>query len=104
MKYPIILVVTAAVMLLVGVGIRMHADWKYTNKMFYHTTESALYEFDEVFAERKVGDTIQVLSLIAGSAGGLWFVVVAISRDKRGRSNQAMQRTPTRRSPDISND
>ena len=104
MKYPIILVITAAVMLLVGVGIRMHADWRYTNKMFYHTTASALYGFDEVFAERKVGDTVQFLSPIAGSAGGLWFVVLAISRDKRGKSDQAMQRTPTRRSPHISND
>ena len=85
MKYPIILMVTAAVMLLVGVGIRMHADWKYTNKMFYHTTESMLYGFDEVFAERKIGDTVQFLSVIVGAAGGLWFVVVAISRDKRGQ-------------------
>ena len=83
MKYPITLVVVAVVMLLVGLGIRMHADWKYTNKMYYHTTESALYEFNEVFAERKIGDTIQFLSVIAGSAGGLWFVIVAISRDRR---------------------
>ena len=75
--------------------------------MFYHTTEPTLYEFDEVFAKRKVGDigdTVQFLSFIAGSAGGLWFVVVAISRDKRGESKQATQRTPTRRSPHISND
>jgi hypothetical protein len=83
MKYPITLMVVATVMLLVGLGIRMHADWKYTNKMYYHTTESTLYEFDEVFAERKIGDTVQFLSVIAGSAGGLWFVVVAISRDRR---------------------
>jgi hypothetical protein len=104
MKYPITLMVVAAVMLLVGVGIRMHAEEKYTNKMFYHTAESKLYEFDDIFAERKIGDTLQFLSVIAGSAGCLWFVVVAIRRDKRGRSNQAMQRTPTRRSPHISND
>ncbi len=40
MKYPVTLLVLAAVMLLVGIGIRMHADWKYTNKMFYHTVQS----------------------------------------------------------------
>ena len=80
MKYPITLLVVATVMLLVGVGIRMHADWKYTNKMYYHTVDSGLYEFADVFAEQKVGDTIEVLSLITGIAGGLWFVVVAIKR------------------------
>jgi hypothetical protein len=83
MKYPITLLAIAAVMLLVGLGIRMHADWKYTNKMYYHTVASALYEFHDVFAERKIGDTLQVLAIILGSAGGLWFVVVAISRDRR---------------------
>ena len=83
MKYPITLLAVAAVMLLVGLGIRMHADWKYTNKMYYHTVASGLYEFHEVFAERKIGDTVQVLAIILGSAGGLWFVVVAISRDRR---------------------
>ena len=83
MKYPITLMIVAAVMLLMGVGIRMHADWKYTNKMFYHTVASGLYEFDEVFAERKIGDTLEVFAIILGSAGGLWFVVVAIRRDKR---------------------
>ena len=83
MKYPITLLVLAVVMLLVGIGIRMHADWRYTNKMYYHTIESGLYEFEDVFAERKIGDTIQSLSLIAGVAGGLWLGIVAISRDKR---------------------
>jgi hypothetical protein len=68
-------------MLLVGVGIRMHADWKYTNKMYYHTPDSRLYEFEDVFGERKIGDTVQFLSLIAGIAGGVWLVVVAISRN-----------------------
>ena len=83
MKYPITLLVLAAVMLLVGIGIRMHADWRYTNKMYYHTIESGLYEFDDVFAERKIGDTVQLLSLVAGVAGGLWLGIVAISRNKR---------------------
>lgn len=85
MKHSITLMAVAAVMLLVGVGIRVHADWKYTSKMYYHTVASGLYEFHEVFAERKVGDTVQVLGIILGSAGALWFVVVAISRDKRRR-------------------
>jgi membrane-associated PAP2 superfamily phosphatase len=84
MKYPITVIVVAAVMLLVGVGIRMHADWKYANKMYYHTAASNLYEFEDVFAERKIGDTVQTLSLMAGVAGSLWFVVVAINRNKRG--------------------
>lgn len=83
MKYPITLLAVAAVLLLVGLGIRMHADWKYTNKMFYHTVESGLYGFDEVFAERKIGNTLQVLAIILGSAGGLWFVALVISRDRR---------------------
>jgi hypothetical protein len=83
MKYPITLLVVAAVMLLVGVGIRMHADWKYTNKMYYHTADSRLYEFKEVFAEGKIGDTVQFLSVIAGAAGALWLVVVAISRNQQ---------------------
>jgi hypothetical protein len=82
MKYSITLLAIAAVMLLVGIGIRMHADWKYTNKMYYHTTDSMLYEFEDVFAERKLGDTIQILSLVAGVAGGVWLAVVAISRNK----------------------
>ena len=80
MKYPGILILVAAMMLLVGVGIRMHADSKYMDKMYYHTIDSGLYKFAEVFAERKIGDTIEVLSIIAGVAGGLWFVVVAIKR------------------------
>ena len=82
MKYPVILMVAAAVTLLVGLGIRMHAEERYTNKMFYHTTESALYEFRDVFAERKIATTIQLWSVIAGSGGCLWFVVLAIRRDK----------------------
>jgi hypothetical protein len=83
MKYPITLLVVAAVMLLVGVGIRMHADWKYTNKMYYHTVDSTLYEFEDVFAERKIGDTVQFWSVVAGVAGGFWFVVVKISGDRK---------------------
>ena len=82
MKYPITLLVVATVMLLVGVGIRLHADWRYTNKMFYHTVDATLYEFDEVFTERKIGDTVQFWSVVAGLAGSLWFVVVKISRDR----------------------
>ena len=85
MKYPITVLAAAAVMLLVGLGIRMHADWKYTNKMYYHTVASGLYEFRDVFAERKTGDTLQVLAIILGAAGELWFVVVAINRDRRRR-------------------
>ena len=83
MKYPIMLLVVATVMLLVGVGIRMHADWKYTNKMYYHTVDSTLYEFEDVFDERKIGDTVQFWSVVAGVAGGFWFVVVNISRDRK---------------------
>ncbi|MGH7937077.1 MAG: hypothetical protein ACRD5Z_18900 [Bryobacteraceae bacterium] len=82
MKYPITLLVVATVMLLVGVGIRMHADWKYTNKMYYHTVDSTLYEFEDVFAERKIGDAVQFWSVVAGVAGGFWFVVVKISRNR----------------------
>jgi hypothetical protein len=85
MKYPITLLFVAAVMLLVGVGIRMHADWKYTNKMYYHTADSMSYEFGDVFAERKAADTVQLLSLIAGVAGTLWLVIVKISRDSSGQ-------------------
>ena len=83
MKYPVTLLVVATVMLLVGVGIRMHADGKYMNKMYYHTIDSGLYKFADVFAERKIGDTVQLVSVIAGVAGGLWFVVVAIKRNSR---------------------
>lgn len=75
--------VVAVVMLLIGLGIRMHADAKYMNKMYYHTIESGLYTFEEVFAERKVGDAVQLWSVIAGAAGGLWFAVVAMKRGKR---------------------
>jgi hypothetical protein len=83
MKYPIILLVVATVMLLVGVGIRMHSDWKYTNKMFYHTIDSTLYKFEDVFAERKIGDTVQLSSIVAGVAGVLWFVAVKMSRNRK---------------------
>ena len=83
MKYPAILIAVAAVMLLVGVGIRMHADGKYMNKMYYHTIDSGLYKFADVFAERKIGDTVQIVSVIAGIAGGFWFVVVSIKRNSR---------------------
>jgi hypothetical protein len=88
MKYPIILMGIAAVMILVGLGIRMHADSKYTDKMYYHTPLSGLYTFDDVFGELKTGDTLMFLSLFVGSAGGLWFTLVAISRDRRRKSNQ----------------
>jgi hypothetical protein len=84
MKYPITLLAAATVMLLVGVGIRMHAEWRYTNKMFYHTVGATLYEFEDVFAERKMGDTFQFWSVAAGVAGGVWFVVVKIGRDRKG--------------------
>ena len=83
MKYPITLLVVATVMLLVGVGIRMHADWRYTNKMYYHTVASGLYEFDDVFAERKIGDTVQFLSVVASVGGAFWFAVVKISRNRK---------------------
>ena len=87
----------AAVMILVGLGIRMHADAKYTNKMYYHTPLSQLYTFDDVFAELKTGDTVMFLSILIGSAGGLWFTLLAISRDRRRRSNHAMDRTADRK-------
>jgi len=93
MKYPIILMGIAAVMILVGLGIRMHADSKYTDKMYYHTPLSRLYTFDNVFAELKTGDAVMFLSILVGSVGGLWFTIVAISRDKRRRSNHAIERT-----------
>jgi len=83
MKYPVTLLVVATVMLLVGVGIRMHAEWKYTNKMYYHTVGATLYEFEDVFAERKIGDTVQFWSVVAGVAGSVWFVVVKIGRDRK---------------------
>jgi len=80
MKYPVVLLVVAVMMLLVGIGVRVHANGKYMDKMYYHTISSGLYPFEEVFAERKVGDTIQLWSIIAGVASGLWFAVVAIKR------------------------
>ena len=96
MKYPIILIGVAAVMILVGLGIRMHADSKYTNKMYYHTPLSQLYTFDDVFAELKTGDTVMFVSILVGFTGGLWFTLVAISRDRRRRSNHAMERIADR--------
>ena len=84
MKYPVTLLVIATVMLLVGVGIHMHADWRYTDKMYYHTMDSTLYEFADVFAERKIGDTLQFLSVVTGVAGAIWFVVLKINRDRKG--------------------
>jgi hypothetical protein len=84
-------------MILVGLGIRMHGDSKYTDKMYYHTPLSGLYTFDDVFAELKTGDNLIFLSTIVGSAGGLWFTLVAISRDRRRRSNHAMERTADRK-------
>ena len=80
MKYPVILLVVATVLLLVGLGIRMHANGKYMDKMYYHTIDSGLYNFEEVFAEKKMGNTLQVWGVIAAVAGGLWFVVVAVKR------------------------
>ena len=87
----------AAVMILVGLGIRMHGDSKYTDKMYYHTPLSGLYTFDDVFAELKTGDTLMFLSLFVGSAGGLWFTLVAIRRDRRRRSNHVIERTDDRK-------
>ena len=87
----------AAVMILVDLGIRMHADSKYTNKMYYHTPLSRLYTFDDVFAELKTGDTVMFLSTLVGSAGGLWFTLVAMSRDRRKKSNHALERTADRK-------
>jgi len=82
MKYPITLLVLSVATLLVGVGIRMHSDWRYTNKMFYHTTASTLYEFEDVFKEKKIGDTVQFWSVMAGVAGAVWFVVVMVRRNQ----------------------
>ena len=80
MKYPVTLIVAAVVLLLVGMAIRMHADSKYMNKMYYHTIDSGLYEFEDVFAERKLGDTVQAVSVVAGVVAGVWFVVIAVKR------------------------
>ena len=97
MKYPVILMGIAAVMILVGLGVRMHADSKYTDKIYYHTPLSRLYTLDDVFAELKTGDNVMFLAIIVGFAGGLWFTLVAISRDRRRRSNHAMERTADRK-------
>ena len=83
MKYPITLIAVASVMLLVGVGIRMHAESRYIDKMYYHTIDSTLYELDDVFAERKLGHTVQLWSVVAGVAGGCWFVALKIRRDRQ---------------------
>src|ERR1700747_891676 len=96
MKYPIILMGVAAVMILVGLSIRMHADSEYTNKMYYHTPLSRLYTFDDVFAELKTGDTVMFLSIFVGAVAGLWFTLVAISRDRRKRSDHMMERAADR--------
>jgi hypothetical protein len=104
MKYPIILMGIAAVMILLGLGIRMHADSRYTNKMYYHTPLSPLYTFDDVFAELKTGDTVIFLSTFVGFAGGLWFTLVAVNRDRRGRSNQTIQPTASPRTHSLSDE
>jgi hypothetical protein len=75
----------AALMLVVGLGIRMHADSKYTDKMWYHTPESRLYEFDDVFAELKLGDNVMFLAIIVLSVGGIWFTFIAVRRDRLRR-------------------
>jgi hypothetical protein len=80
MRYPVILLVVATLLLLVGLGVRMHANGKYMDKMYYHTIDSGLYSFDEVFVEKKVGNTLQIWGIVAAVAGGLWFVVVATRR------------------------
>lgn len=81
MRYPLTLLAVAAVTLLTGLGIRMHADWRYTNKMYYHTAHSKTYDFEDVLAERNTGDTVQLLSLVAGVAGGIWLGVAKTARD-----------------------
>jgi len=101
MKYPVTLLLVATMMLLVGIGIRVHANGKYMDKMYYHTIDSGLYKFADVFAEQKIGRTIQVLSIIAGLAGGVWFVVVATKHNKRpplntGAGSEAESNQPER--------
>ncbi|HEY1770768.1 MAG TPA: hypothetical protein VGG02_11010 [Chthoniobacterales bacterium] len=83
MKYPIALLVVASVTLLLGVGIRMHADWRLSNKLYYHTADSEVYEFEDVFVERKIGDGVQLWSVVAVAAGGFWFVIVKIRSDRK---------------------
>jgi hypothetical protein len=80
MKFSVILLVVATLLLLAGLGIRMHANGKYMDKMYYHTIDSGLYNFDEVFAERKLGNTLQTSGVVAAVAGGIWFVVIAMKR------------------------
>lgn len=84
MRYLITLLVVATITLLTGLGIRMHADWRLTNKLFYHTVDSTLYEYDEVFAERNLGDQLQLWSVVALAAGGIVFVAVKINHDRKG--------------------
>ena len=86
MKYPSILLAIAALLLLAGLGIRMHAEDRYTDKMYYHTVAAGLDQFHDIFAERKIGRIVQVAGVILGSAAGVWFVVVAINRDRRRQS------------------
>lgn len=82
MKYPIALLAAATVLLLVSLGIRMHAEGRYVDKMYYHTVKSTLYEFDDIFAERRAANAIQLCGVVAGVTGGLWFVLVKV----RGKS------------------
>ena len=42
-----------------------------------------LYEFADVFTERKIGDNVQFWSVVAGVEGGFWFVVIKIRRDRK---------------------
>ena len=72
-------------MLIVGFAIRADTDSKYANKMYHHTPESRSYEFEDVFAEGKIGDRIKLLSIIPGVAGALWLVVAAINRNQSQR-------------------
>lgn len=72
--------VVATVMLLAGVGIGMHAERKYVDKLYYHTVASTLYSFDDVFAERTLGHTLQSCGAVVGLSGGVWFVFLKISR------------------------
>ena len=44
----------------------MHAEWKYTNKSYHHMVQLGSNEFEDVFAERRIANTVQVLSLVAG--------------------------------------
>lgn len=80
MKFPIVLFVVATVMLLGSIGIRMHAQRRYMDKLYYHSVYSGLYEVDEVLAERKVADRVQLGGILTATAGTVWFVVVKLRR------------------------